>query len=91
MFTDDLYLKISKHAVEMAAYLRKGLKERIQVFIENKTNQIFIILENEKLKKLQEQVVVSFWEKYDEQQTIIRLATCWATEKEDVDKLLAIM
>lgn len=92
LFTDDLYLKISKHAVEMAAYLRKGLKEKgYRFFIENKTNQIFIILENEKLKKLQEQVVVSFWEKYDEQQTIIRLATCWATEKEDVDKLLAIM
>ncbi|MGI6580739.1 MAG: threonine aldolase family protein [Erysipelotrichaceae bacterium] len=92
LFTDDLYLKISKHAVEMATYLRKGLKEKgYKFFIENKTNQTFIILENEKLKKLQEKVVVSFWEKYDENQTVIRLATCWATQKEDVVKLLKIM
>lgn len=92
LFTDDLYFKISKHAVDMASYLRKGLKEKgYKFFIENKTNQTFIILDNEKLKKLQEKVVVSFWEKYDENQTVIRLATCWATQKEDVEKLLKIM
>ena len=41
LFTDDLYLKISKHAVEMATYLRKGLKEKVISFIENKTNSNF--------------------------------------------------
>ncbi|MGI6608028.1 MAG: threonine aldolase family protein [Erysipelotrichaceae bacterium] len=92
LFTADLYLKISKKAIEMAEGLRKGLKEKgYRFFIENKTNQIFIIIDNEKLKKLQEKAVVSFWEKYDENHTVIRLATCWATEKEDVSKLLEIM
>ena len=92
LFTDDLYLKISKKAVETASCLREGLiKKGYKFFIENKTNQIFIILNNEKLRKLQEKVVVSFWEKYDETHTVIRLATCWATKKEDVDKLLEIM
>ncbi len=41
--------------------------------------------------ELQEKVVVSIWERYDENQTVIRLATCWATQKEDVVKLLKIM
>ncbi len=92
LFTDELYLKISRQALERASYLRKGLKEKgYRFFVENMTNQIFIIIDNEKLKQLQKKVVVSFWEKYDARHSVIRLATCWATEKEDIDELLKIM
>jgi len=30
----------------------------------------------------------SFWEKYDENHTVIRLATSWATREEDIRKFL---
>ncbi len=92
LFTDNLYFKISQQAIEMADYLREGLKKKgYNFYIENHTNQIFIILDDENLKKLQEKVVVSFWEKYDENSTVIRLATCWSTKKEEVEELLKIM
>ena len=30
----------------------------------------------------------SFWEKYDENHTVVRFATSWATKKEEIDQLL---
>ena len=42
-------------------------------------------------KLLEQQVAFSFWEKYDETHTIIRFATSWATQKQDVDQLCKLM
>ncbi len=92
LFTDNLYFEISKNAIERADELRQILKDKGYKFaIENPTNQIFVVIENEKLKKLQEQVTVGFWEKYDDTHTVVRFATSWATTKEqiqEVEKLL---
>ena len=88
LFTDDLYLKISAHAIEMAHQLCSILHEtgcRFQ--LESPTNQQFIILENKKLQALEEEVECSFWETYDENHTVIRLATSWATREEDIRAL----
>lgn len=91
LFTDDLYFKISRHAIEMADYMKEGLKKKGAVFyLDSPTNQQFLIMENTKLQKLAEEVCYSFWEKIDENHTIIRLATSWATKKEDIDSLLAL-
>lgn len=51
------------------------------------TNQQFIIIDNEKLKRLSERVVSSYWEKYDENTAVIRLATSWCTSDEMLDEL----
>ncbi len=92
LFTDNLYFEISKNAIERADELRQILKDKGYKFaIENPTNQIFVVIENEKLKKLQNQVSVGFWEKYDDTHTVVRFATSWATTKEqiqEVEKLL---
>lgn len=92
LFTDDLYMDISRHAVDMADKLKGGLSALgYRFFIESPTNQQFIILENEKMKQLREKVSFSFWEKYDDAHTVIRLATSWATQEKDVDKLLKLL
>ncbi len=92
LFTDDLYLKISQNAVDTAMKLKAGLKEKgYHFYLDSPTNQQFIIMENEKLKALGEKVMYSFWEKYDDDHTVIRLATSWATKEEDVDALLALL
>lgn len=92
LFTDDLYLEISKNAIEMADLLKTALKERgYEFYLETPTNQIFVVMEDEKLKKLQEQVRVSFWEKADDKHTVIRFATSWATCQEDVEALIALL
>ncbi|OUM64550.1 hypothetical protein PIROE2DRAFT_42413 [Piromyces sp. E2] len=89
LFTDDLYFKISKNAIDQSEYLKRHLKEKgYQFYLESPTNQQFIILENEKMKNLQRYVSFSFWEKYDDTHTVVRFATSWATTREKVDELL---
>jgi threonine aldolase len=88
LFTDDLYFKISKHAIDMAEKLKAICKSHeLSMFLESPTNQQFVIFEDEKLKKLQEKVAVSFWEKQDENHTVVRLATSWSTTDEDLTEL----
>ncbi len=89
LFTDDLYMEISKNAIEMAQLLRDGLESKgYQLYIDSPTNQQFIVMDNEKLDKLSEHVRYGFWEKLDDDHTVIRLATDWATTKEDIDTLM---
>jgi len=92
LFTDDLYFKISKNAIEQANYLKKSLKEKgYQFFLDSPTNQQFIVLENSKMKELQEKVKFSFWEKYDDSHTVVRFATSWATTREKVEELIKLL
>ena len=88
LFTDHLYEKISKNAIETADRLKEIFREKgYPFYIESPTNQVFIVLENEKMKELEENVRFSFWEKADETHTVVRFATSWATRMEDVEKL----
>ena len=92
LFTDQLYLKISKNAIETAKKLKSALKEKgYQFFLNSPTNQIFVILEDEKMKELEEKVKFTFWEKYDDTHTVVRFATSWGTKMEDVDALIEIL
>ncbi|MCR5332018.1 MAG: low specificity L-threonine aldolase [Lachnospiraceae bacterium] len=92
LFTDDLYFKISRNAIEMAELLRNGLIEKgYRLFIDSPTNQQFTIIENDRLKTLAEHVRYGFWEKADSDRTVIRLATDWATTREDVETLMGYL
>ncbi|MCQ2431223.1 MAG: aminotransferase class I/II-fold pyridoxal phosphate-dependent enzyme [Clostridia bacterium] len=92
LFTDDLYFKISRHAMEMAGKLKDILvKTGCRIFMESPTNQQFIIIENEKMKKLSETIAFSFWEAYDENHTVIRFVTSWATAEEELTALEAAL
>ncbi len=92
LFTDDLYFDISKHAIKMAAILKKMLSDKgYEFFIDSPTNQQFVIVDNEKLTAFKDKLCYSFWEKYDDNRTVIRLATAWSTTEDDLkelDKLL---
>lgn len=92
LFTDNLYFRISKHAIEMSEILKRELAEKgYRFYFESPTNQQFVIVENSKMEELSKRVVFSFWEKYDENHTVIRFATSWATRKEDVIKLMELL
>lgn len=92
LFTDDLYVRIAKNAIECAEELKRGLKEKgYRLLWESPTNQQFIIMENEKIEKLKEQVSFGFWEIFDETHTVVRIATGWATRKEDIEALLQLL
>ncbi len=92
LFTDDLYLHIGDSAIALAQRLQKELKEMgYHLLFESPSNQIFCIMENKELEELSKSVEYSFWEKYDEDHTVIRFATSWATSEEDVDALIDIL
>ncbi|MED9920509.1 MAG: beta-eliminating lyase-related protein, partial [Megasphaera sp.] len=92
LFSDNCYEKIGKTAIEYADAIRKGLKDAgFDLYFPTATNQIFIIMANQKLAALSQKVAFSTWEAYDADHTVIRLATSWATTKEDTDSLIACL
>ena len=91
LFTDGLYETIGMPAIQAADQIRNALKEKAYTFaFDSPTNQIFICMEDERLKAFGEKVEYSFWEKLDETHTVIRLATDWATTTADVEALAAV-
>ncbi len=92
LFTDDLYFKISEHAILMADRLKEIFREGgLTYFLESPTNQQFIVLENSELERIEKDVAVSFWEKYDENHTVVRFASSWSTTEEDIEYLRGII
>ncbi len=92
LFTDDLYLAIGRHAIDMAEHLKSVLDEKkVLFFLRSPTNQQFVVLPNRQLEILRDQLAYSFWEKADDAHTVIRLATGWATTPADIDALKDIL
>jgi len=92
LFSNNLYLNIGKNAIKYANIIRKALLEKgYKLVFENPTNQVFTVLDNKKIKDFGKLVEFGFWEKYDENSTVIRLATSWATNEDSVNKLVEIL
>ena len=92
-FTNDLYFKLGKHAIDLAKDLIAVLEEKnYTFFLKSPTNQQFVIVENHELERLtQAGVAYGFWEKYDDEHTVVRFATSWSTTKEDIAALRKIL
>ncbi|MCM3215850.1 low specificity L-threonine aldolase [Niallia taxi] len=89
LFRDDLFFELAEHANKMAGLLREGLqKENIEFLIDSPTNQIFPILPNERIQKLQKNYAFIVWSKFDAERSTIRLVTSWATKEEAVHQFL---
>ena len=92
LFTDGLYLKLGAHAVELALRLKAGLLERgFELRIDSPTNQQFLVADDALLSRLEGKADYAFWERLDDGRTVIRFATSWATEPEEVDALLELL
>ena len=92
LFAQNLYLSIGQSAVAFASQIRKALAEKgYKQPLLSETNQIFLTLPDDRLNALQQQLRVSFWEKPDAAHTVVRIATDWATTRQDVDALLALL
>ncbi|NJP40086.1 low specificity L-threonine aldolase [Oscillospiraceae bacterium HV4-5-C5C] len=90
LFTDDLYLQISRHAIIQAERLKQGLQARdCPFYYASPTNQQFIILSEAQADRLSPYVSWEDWQKLDESHSVVRLATSWATPPEAVDCLLS--
>lgn len=90
LMEDDLYFKIAAHADRLADKLRDKMKSlNIPFLIESTTNQIFPILPDEILAKLDEKYVYTEQERVDASHRAVRFCTSWATKEENVDSLCA--
>ena len=88
LFTDDLYFRIGRHAIDMAEKLKEIFRVRgIPFHIQSPTNQQFVVLENSQMEKLARKVAFSFWEKLDNTHTVVRFATGWSTAESDLAAL----
>ncbi len=92
LFENNLYFEISRHAIKMADRIREIFTEKgYEFFIETKTNQVFVILENSKMEELKNNVVFEFWERKNANHTVVRFASSWATKEEDIEKLRELL
>ena len=92
LFTDGLYGRIGRPAVEAADRLRHTLKTLgYELYMENPTNQVFVVWETSRLGELGERVEYGFWETLDERRSVIRFATGWSVREEDLDALTGLL
>ena len=92
LFEDGLYFQISEHADRLADQIRKTLQASgYPLYVEGTTNQIFTVLPNDRLKKLDKHFTYAVWETIDPDHTVVRFCTSWATKTEDVKALCAAL
>ena len=92
LFTDNLYFKISKHAVEMAMLIKEALQEcGAEFFFHGSTNQLFPIFTTAQLGKIEERFKLDYWRPADEGRHCVRICTSWATRRENVDALISYL
>ena len=90
LFTDGLYLEISRHADRLADKLREAfVRAGFPMLVESRTNQIFPVMPDAVLKELSRDYGFTWQERVDETHSAVRFCTSWATKEENVDRLIA--
>jgi threonine aldolase len=89
LFRDNLYFDLAQHANELAQKLAAGIKDcGYELVVDAPTNQVFPIFPNSLIERLQQDYGFHFWEKFDEDRSVVRLVTSWATQEADVSEFL---
>ena len=92
LFTDGLYFKISKNAIDRAEELKELFRSRgYEFLIDSPTNQQFIILSREQMDEISKKCRFCFWERVDENRCAVRFATSFATTEADILALAKII
>ncbi|MBQ6576345.1 MAG: hypothetical protein IJL91_01170 [Bacteroidales bacterium] len=88
LFTDGLYLKIAKNAVNLAIKMKGMFQAKgYELHMDSPTNQQFIILDDEQMDRISKHALFEIWEPLPDGRTVVRFATSWATTQEDLDFL----
>ena len=92
LFTDNLYFKVSRHAIAMSERIRSIFcKHGIDIAYDSPTNQQFVILSPTLYEKLSQKVAFEIWERKSETEIICRFVTSWATREEELEELDEIL
>ncbi len=91
-FKDDLYFKLGQHANDMAKLLREGISAKGYKFIsDSPSNQIFPIFPKELVAELEKKISFEKECPIGETEYCIRFVTSWATPKDDIEKVIAMI
>lgn len=87
LFTDNLYFRIARHTIDMAMKLRKLFIEAGFQVTDSFTNQQFVKLSQTQIEQLKRNVLFETWIPIDEEHTLCRFVTSWATTEADIQAL----
>lgn len=88
LFTDGLYFRVARHAIDMAVRL-KGIfaSAGIPLAMDSPTNQQFVILTRPQYDYLSSRIRFEIWEPGETDGIICRFVTSWATTPDDLTVL----
>lgn len=85
LFTNNLYLRVARHANEMAERLRDiFLKHGISMGVDSPTNQQFVILTPKQKEQLMQYIAFEVWSPLTDGNILCRFVTSWATTNDDL-------
>ena len=89
LFSNNLYERVSRHAVDMAMKIKQAfISKGYLPIVNSNTNQQFFRLPNDLIDSLSEEVGFELWGARGEKESEVRFVTSWATKDEDVDLLI---
>ena len=89
LFTDGLYMKISRHAIEQSDRIRAALKELgFRIYIDSPTNQQFFVIKKDKFDELTREFALDLNCFLENGDVVARACTSWATKEENVDRFI---
>lgn len=88
LFENELYWKIAHSADVLADQIRDTIHSLgYSMPVCSRTNQVFAVLPNTLCKALEKEFSYSPWERVDNDHTMVRFCTSWATTRDSVDAL----
>jgi threonine aldolase len=92
LFTDGLYFKIARGAIDLAMQLKAlFVSKGYELFMDSPTNQQFVLLTPEAMQRLEGKVAYEVWDTLSDGRAVTRFATSWATTAEQVTQLEVIL
>lgn len=92
LFEDGLYFVLATHANIMAERLRGLLLHAdVPLAVDSPSNQVFPVLPDAVVERLQQHVEFETWERRDDGTTVIRLMTSWATPESTIEAFAGVL
>ena len=89
LFRDELYFELARYANEQAMRIKQAFIDGgFSFWADTTTNQLFPIMANDQISQLSQKFAFHHWRKVDEDHSVIRLITSWATLESNVDALV---
>ena len=92
LFTNDLYFRLSEHAIKMAMQMKEIFRSKgYQFLVDSPTNQQFVIIDNVQVDKLSQKMLFTHFGQADKHHTICRFVTSWATTQDELNELKRLL